>query len=288
MNAFMSLLNLFRNNSNFEQEGKLATLWFDKLLLGTDENHISKVIGNVAEKENWCSDTIKEVRKIHIPSEDILPKVSFTDSTLIDESIYRIATGIMQTDYKSELNNPTTYGGAMHEVIMGSAGITTSVKYWMLLNAKNNCTFLPMKSEQQILKKLFNYEADNGFNNFNNVITSIIPDISEYSWDEIIELRHHNYWSQFRKKLSELNLVVSDKKLASEIVEEIVHKDLVEMAIHVRPNVGKNTVKGIISNIPLPIPINPLSVVCTGCDIIKEIDFEKKYGWIYFYLDNKK
>ena len=116
----------------------------------------------------------------------------------------------------------------------------------------------------------------------------MIPDISEYSWDEIIEIRHHKYWTQFRKKLTELSESVQDKKLRQDILEEIVQKDLVEMVQYFRPHVAKNIVKGIVSNIPLPIPINPVSVVCTGHDIVQEIDFNKKYGWMYFYLDNKK
>lgn len=81
---------------------------------------------------------------------------------------------------------------------------------------------------------------------------------------------------------------IEDQKLSQEIFEEIVKKDLIEMAQHFRPNVSSNIVKGVVSNIPLPIPVNPISILCTGADIKKEIDFDKKYGWIYFYLDNKK
>ena len=119
-------------------------------------------------------------------------------------------------------------------------------------------------------------------------LDAIIPDISEYSWDEIIEIRHHDYWTQFRKKLTELSESIGDIKQGQDILEEIVRKDLIEMAQRFRSQVTKNIVKGVASNIPLPIPINPISVVCTGYDIMKEIDFNKKYGWIYFYLDNKK
>ena len=139
-----------------------------------------------------------------------------------------------------------------------------------------------------MLGKVFGSTTDMGYSNFSDIITAIIPDISEYSWDEIIEIRHHNYWTQFRKKLTELSESIEDKKLGQDILEEIVRKDLIEMAQRFRPQVTKNIVKGVVSNIPLPIPINPVSVVCTGYDIMKEIDFDKKYGWIYFYLDNKK
>lgn len=286
--AFMSYNNLAINNANFSLEGKLATLWFDNLLLGTGEELVEKVMEDVAEKEHWSVDTFKEMKKIQISSESLLPSISFMDESIIEDDYFKVATDILEDKYANELSNPATYGGAMHEISWGGFGVANSVKYWTLLNAKENCTFLPMDLEQQMLGKVFGSTTDMNYGNFSDIITAIIPDISEYSWDEIIEIRHHSYWSQFRKKLTDLSESAGDTKLEQELLEEIVRRDLAEMAQHFRPQVAKNIVKGIMSNIPLPIPINPVSVVCTGHDIMKEIDFDKKYGWIYFYLDNKK
>ena len=50
--AFMSYNNLAINNANFSLEGKIATLWFDNLLLGTGEELVEKVMEDVAEKEH--------------------------------------------------------------------------------------------------------------------------------------------------------------------------------------------------------------------------------------------
>lgn len=289
MKAFMSYNNLAMNNANFNLEGKLATLWFDNLLLGTDKEHVENVMETVAEKEQWSSDTFEEMKKVQISSETLLPSISFMDESIIEDDYFQVASGVLKDKYAKELSSPKTYGGAMHEIVWGGFGIANSVKYWTLLNAKENCTFLPMDMEQQMLGKVFGSMADMKYSNFSDIIiTAIIPDISEYSWNEIMEIRHHNYWAQFRKKITELSESIGDKKLGQDILEEIVRKDLIEMAQHFRPQVTKNIVKGVVSNIPLPIPINPVSVVCTGYDIMKEIDFDKKYGWIYFYLDNKK
>lgn len=243
---------------------------------------------DVAEKEHWSVATFKEMKKIQISSECLLPSVSFMDESIIEEDYFKVATDILENKYAKELSNPVTYGGAMHEISWGGFGVANSVKYWTLLNAKENCTFLPMDLEQQMLGKVFGSTMDMKYDSFSDIIIAIIPDISEYSWDEIIEIRHHSYWTQFRKKLTELSESIGDKKLGQDILEEVIKKDLIEMVQHFRPQVTKNIVKGVVSNIPLPIPINPVSVVCTGYDIMKEIDFDKKYGWIYFYLDNKK
>lgn len=284
----MSMLNLLMNNANFAAEGKFASLWFDQLLLSADDELIESVIHDVADREHWNQDTIKEILKIHVSSTKVIPNVKFIDDDIIEDSNYKMTTQILKEHYATELASPDFYAGAMHEVIMGGAGITSSVKYWMLLNAKENCTFLPMDLERKMLQHMFYDEKNIGYSNFSNIISGVIPDISEYSWDEIIELRNHPYWEQFRNKISELSDEYLDKDTACEIFNEIICKDLIEMAKNLRPQIGKSLVKGMICNIPLPIPINPVSVICTGHDIAKEIDFKKKYGWLYFYLDNKK
>lgn len=284
----MSYNNLTAYEANFSVEGKIATLWFDNLLLGIGKNVIENVMEDVAKEEQWSRDTFNEMMKIQISSENILPSVSFFDDSITKDDYYKVATDVMATKYAKELSSPKTYGGAMHEIVWGGFGIANSIKYWTLLNAKENCTFLPMDLEQQMLEKVFRNPTNVEYGIFSNIITAMIPDISEYTWDEIIEIRHHNYWMDFRKKLTKLSESIEDKKQGQDIFNEIVRKDLIEMAQHFRPQVTKNIIKGVASNIPLPIPLNPVSVVCTGYDIMKEIDFEKKYGWIYFYLDNKK
>lgn len=284
----MSFNSLAINNANWGLEGKLATLWFDNLLLGVGNNLVEKVVEEVAEKEKWNNDTFKEMKKVQISSEKILPAVSFIDESVINDEYYEIAYDILKSENEKEICSSKNYNNEMHEIRWGSFGIANAVKYWMLLNAKENCTFLPMTIEQCMLNEIFKTATDVKFSNFKNIITTMIPDISGYSWDEIIELRHHNFWLQFRKKITDLSESNRDKKLEQDIFEEIVKKDLLDMIEYFRPNVSKNIVKGIASNIPLPIPINPASIVCAGHDIMKEIDFNKKYGWIYFYLDNKR
>lgn len=65
----MSYNNLVINNANFSLEGKLATLWFDNLLLGIGKELVEKVMEDVAEKEHWSVATFKEMKKIQISSE---------------------------------------------------------------------------------------------------------------------------------------------------------------------------------------------------------------------------
>lgn len=288
MKAFMSYNNLDINNANFGFEWKLATLWFDTLLLGAPKELVGKVIESVAEEEGWNRDTLKEMKKIQISSELLLPSIVFFDESIIDDDYFDIACSEVKYKYVKKSINHETNNYIKREMAWESLGIANTVKYWTLLNAKEKCTFLTMDVEKQMLEKIFGSTTYAEYNNFKEIITATIPDISEYTWDEIIDIRNHKYWEQFRNKITELSENHEDKKIRQDILEEIVRKDLIEMVQYFRPQVNKNIVKGVISNIPLPIPINPLSVASTGYDLIKEIDFEKKYGWLYFYLDNKK
>lgn len=288
MKAFMSYNNLDINNANFGFEGKLATLWFDTLLLGVPKELVGRVIERVAEEEKWNRDTLKEMKRIQISSEILLPSIAFCDESIINDDFFDIARSEVKHKYVKKSINHETDKYIKHGMAWESFGIANTVKYWTLLNAKEKCTFLTMDVEKQMLEKIFGNTTYAEYSNFKEIITATIPDISEYTWDEIIDIRNHKYWEQFRNKISELSENIEDKKIGQDILEEIVRKDLIEMVQHFRPKVNKNIVKGVISNIPLPIPINPVSVVSTGYDIMKEIDFEKKYGWIYFYLDNKK
>ena len=183
MKAFMSYNNLAINNANFNLAGKLATLWFDNLLLGTGKELVEKVMEDVAEKEQWSSDTFKEMKKVQISSETLLPSISFMDESIIEDDYFKDAADVLKDKYAKELSSPKTYGGAMHEIVWEGFGIANSVKYWTLLNAKVNCTFLPMDMEQQMLGKVFGSTTDMGYRNFSDIITAIIADISEYSWD---------------------------------------------------------------------------------------------------------
>ena len=160
MKAFMSYNNLNINNANFSQEGKIAILWFDNLLLGAEKELVETVIENVAEKEHWSRDTFREMIKVQISSESILPTISFMNESIIEDDYFTTAINVLKDKYVRELSNSKTYSGAMHEIRWGGFGIANSVKYWTLLNAKENCTFLPTDIEQQILKKIFRNTMD--------------------------------------------------------------------------------------------------------------------------------
>ena len=105
----MSYNNLNINNANFSQEGKIATLWFDNLLLGAEKELVETVIENVAEKEHWSRDTFREMIKVQISSESILPTISFMNESIIEDDYFTTAINVLKDKYVRELSNSKTY-----------------------------------------------------------------------------------------------------------------------------------------------------------------------------------
>jgi hypothetical protein len=102
-----------------------------------------------------------------------------------------------------------------------------------------------------------------------------------------LELRHHDCLTAFRSKLGELQSRVraSDEKSATELVEELERNDLVEIAKLARPSPTTAIWKAIGSNVPLPIPVNPLSIGLGLADILDAYNRRSRFGWLYFLLD---
>ncbi len=85
-----------------------------------------------------------------------------------------------------------------------------------------------------------------------------IPDLSSLSWERVLELRHHPKLGDFRKKLETLQkqLEGKDDSRAAELLQEIELKDLKEFAVLCRPQPRQAVLRGLASNVPLPIPVN--------------------------------
>ena len=147
---------------------------------------------------------------------------------------------------------------------------------------------LASKKEQKVLEHLFTSASKSKPSDlFSEVLNNHIPDLSNYSWDKIIELRNHQYFQNFREKIVCLNLQIStnNSKTAIEIIDELTNRDIKEIINLFKPSLKNSIVRGIASNFPLPIPINPLSIYFSGKEIKRDIDISNKYGWLFFLID---
>src|SRR5262249_4326742 len=107
------------------------------------------------------------------------------------------------------------------------------------------------------------------------------------SWERVLELRNHQFLESFRSKLVELQnrCRESDRTAAAEIVQDMELNDLRTLARMVRPSVKTTLIKFIVSNVPLPLPVNPVSVGMGIKDLATERVRAAQFGWLYFLLD---
>lgn len=116
--------------------------------------------------------------------------------------------------------------------------------------------------------------------NINSLFTSslIIPDFSKLSWDQILELRTDRHIHDFRTKvLSNLNKNEPiDLALANEL-----QKDLWDLANYCKPDIKKSIFEFVLSNMPIPAPLNPFGLYYSVRDMSKEYKNQDK-NWIYF------
>ena len=150
------------------------------------------------------------------------------------------------------------------------------------------CTFLGHPMEHAALNKWFREsEFDIKGPPLTEMVLGGFPNLASTTWNDVVEMKSHPNFLDFRDKCIEVQrLVDADATLeASRLLQDAFQHTLREIATRTRPKLGLTTVRGVLSNLPMPIPVNPFSLGDAGATLAKEIDFKRKYGWLYFVLD---
>lgn len=116
-------------------------------------------------------------------------------------------------------------------------------------------------------------------------------DFGSLTWDEIIVLRKSEFVNEFRKKVwewtnefnSEVNNIEVENKISKYIDD--AKFDFIEKR---KPNQLKSTLTGILGNIPLPIPINPVSIVSAIEQAVADNKAQKEFRWLLFIQKARK
>lgn len=301
--GYASLARLSLEGFPFGPNGKLATLWFDQLILQIPgEDTIRAMI----EGKLHCSiSSQKELCRIWLPLTKCLPNYEFLDNAFQSKELKMIRAAKQITyeelkklwiergfdDSSFPAGRGLAYTFARYRTL-SSAALVDSIESWARLNEKSPCTFLPTLREQKILQEFFSRTVERKpFDLFSEFLIQKIPDLNSYSWDEIMKLRNHEFFNRFREKMvrlcAQLRCVPNTRELRS-VFDEILRDDMEKMMNLFRPSPRLSAVKAVVSNIPLPIPINPLGIVFTAKELRKQIAASKKYGWLYFLIDLPK
>lgn len=115
--------------------------------------------------------------------------------------------------------------------------------------------------------------------------TLSIADFAKISWPKIFELRKSEFLANFRHRLSEIANVQAS---SSKNIDIEVFSDLWNLMADFRPDLPRSYFTAILGNLPLPIILNPVSLLAAVKDIKKQHTLKKQYGWLFFIQEAKK
>ncbi len=118
-------------------------------------------------------------------------------------------------------------------------------------------------------------------------LEAFVPSVRDLEWEDVFWLRQHEHARAFRRAVrSVLGLDPSSQwKGERRVVDEALQRandQLWAAAMSAAPNVGEEVLRGLISNLPLPLPINPAGVADSIYAGVSAARWRRKYGWLVF------
>jgi hypothetical protein len=115
------------------------------------------------------------------------------------------------------------------------------------------------------------------------IIELEIPDFGKIPWSAIFKLRKDKRIESFRNHIDRISFEKNEKSAAKCALDEIC-----AAVSDISPNVRRVALEGAVSNIPLPIPVNPLSLGASLVALVRSITYQKKNMWLTFVQQLRK
>ena len=129
---------------------------------------------------------------------------------------------------------------------------------------------------------LKNQSSNKNFSDYSTTLKLVISDLTEVPISEIYKFRKTDNIKSVFTFVSELRREkgdVSDEGIINEINEHIY-----KLTLSLKPSSVKQTVMGVLGNLPSPIIVNPISVFSLLMDTKKSIEINKKYAFVFDFL----
>jgi hypothetical protein len=216
-----------------------------------------------------------------------LPNYEFLHKGLWDQDAYITKSTVESlTKYYEEEYGPGVDQRALnHDVGWTAMGVIDAISLVGQLSSHGESFMLPTDVEDRVLKAITQPADPRGtFGLFEEVAHYRLPRLKKLPWARVVELRHHKFLENFRGAISALReeLRLPGPNASHEMFAEIERKHLKELLSLLTPSVLTATAKGIITNLPLPIPVNPAGLIDSILNISRERRIAEKFGWIYF------
>lgn len=270
------------------QGGKLATLWFDTIIFHLPQ---PELIDLMVTRLGVDAVTERVLKQVWVPVHRYTADYSFlahpweVDQPDVLDAALRIATEDAQSRHPTV---PDEHPAWQQEVAAAGAELLDSVSLWLALNQEFPCSFLPDEREHRLLDDLFGRTTMAPDSSpFFNLMLARVPDLSEYPWEQLFELRQQQPFSAFRRKLATLQeqLHRGEQGPAAEMAEEILRRDMVAMTGMLGPGPQAAPVQGRASKTPLPVPIPLPPPFLPRVEGHHKEQTSDSYGWLYFLID---
>jgi hypothetical protein len=279
------------DNAFYDEAFKLAFLWFDELVVQSPrEEIVTHAFPAVMATLGANSAAIDQICKHIHPIQSYFPKYEFLHQSLWDRDAYITESTVesLAGYYKQEYGPNVDPRALAHEVGWTAMGVIDAINLVGRLSSHGESFMLPDDIEDRVLRAITRCEAPGGpFPLFEDVARYRLPRLKELSWDRVIDLRHHKFLENFRRAIQAVRdeLRSPGKNAAREAFAEIERKNLKELLSLLTPSVGTALAKGILTNLPVPMPVNPVGLIDSILAVRKEHQIAEKFGWIYFLYE---
>lgn len=277
--------------SFFSENLKLSLLWFDALVMQSPrEDLVGLAIPRILEKLGARDNVLAEICQLVHPIQKYFPDYEFASPEVWTNDFHiSSATQSALTKYFTEKDGPWPEEWMLRrEVALTGCGVIDAINLVSRLSASGTCFLLPTDFEHEVLLEITRpTDPRTSFDLFQEVARYRFPRLTDMSWEKVAELRHHRFLESFRGVLASLQaeLRKAPPNASHEIFVEIERKHIKELLSLLKPSAIQSTVKGIVTNIPLPIPLNPAALVDSVRTVLREREIERRFGWIYFLYE---
>jgi hypothetical protein len=156
---------------------------------------------------------------------------------------------------------------------------TGSARAWLHLQSRSPCSLIAFNEvEEYAMARLVGMGNHDEFRSIDSIYSPVelfVPSIGELPWTAINDLRKDGRIGSFRRWLTSSGSKIPASK--DEALEE-----LWDAFGELRVSTGGEVVKGILGNLPLPIPVNPAGLALSGQSIVSSRRFDRRRGWLMF------
>jgi len=118
------------------------------------------------------------------------------------------------------------------------------------------------------------------------ILTDInIFDFASLHWKDIFTLRKDQFAQDFRSFIAEWSELYRDNPTEESFqgkISAFIENSNYDFIEKNTPKISRTILSGIASNIPLPLPVNPIGILNALKTTKDEIELKNKFGWLFF------